>query len=426
MSERGGRETARRARWRALPASLALALGVSAPLARAQLAPATTPTRATQSGAEIERTVRSAPWRREEIAVGVRWLAHHFPELGPGPQNVHVLELDPSEVELRPARPPRGFAPTSRLARESDAVAAVNGGFFGPRGEAIGLLRIDGAELFPASEGAPWVLGIPERGPLRFERRTSGTWDEVRHALAGKPLLVKDGRIVPQDLGGARHPRTAIGQRADGVRVLLTCDGRARESLGLSVGELAHLLRGLRCTDALNLDGGGSTTLWVRDEPEGGIANCPCDDKRFDPAGERAVSNALLVHARDILELDEDEAGLVLEPASAWRRVENDARALHGDYARASAPERAAVRTSYLPRRAGRLALELRFAPGISALVVELPGSQRRVDRRVGSAGWVRAAEIDAREGTPIPMRVTALPGEEQRFDALRWVELFP
>lgn len=422
MSEHERRTASQWKRAFAFPAALALVLHGGSAAAPVQAPEGQKST--AQSGAEIERTVRAAPWRREEIAVGVRWLAHHFPELGPGPQNVHVLELDPSEVELRPARPPRGFAPTSRLAREGDAVAAVNGGFFGPRGEAIGLLRIDGAELFPASEGAPWVLGIPERGPLRFERRTSGTWDEVRHALAGKPLLLRGGRVVPQDLGGARHPRTAIGQRADGVRVLLTCDGRARESLGLSVGELAHLLRGLRCVDALNLDGGGSTTLWVRDEPEGGIANCPCDDKRFDHAGERAVSNALLLLARDILELDEDEAGLVLEPASAWRRIENDARALHDDYAIANAAEGSAVRSRYLPRRTGRVALELAFAPGISALVVQLPESARRVDRQIGSARWVRAAELEVVAGSPIAVRITALPGREHRFDALRWIEL--
>ena len=136
------------------------------------------------------------------------------------------------------------------------------------------------------------------------------------------------------------------------------------------------------------------------------------------------MSNALLVHARDVLELDEDEAGLALEPAREWRRIENEAKALHGDYAVASAGSNAAVRASYLPRRAGRVALELAFAPGAPSLVVKLPGSERRIDRRIGGERWVRVAEVEAIEGVPIAVQITALPRCELRFDALRWVEL--
>ncbi|MBL8899799.1 MAG: phosphodiester glycosidase family protein [Planctomycetes bacterium] len=379
---------------------------------------------ASQTGADIERAMRQAPWRKDEVGVGVRWLAHHFEHLGPGRQNVHVLELEGDEPELVPARPTSGFARTSQLAAAANAVAAVNGGFFGPGGEPIGLLQIDGRALAPASAESAWTVGLPKSGALLFERRESGEWPEVAHALAARPLLLRDGQIQPIDLGGPRHPRTAIGQRRNGVRVLLTCDGRTDQSLGLTMGELAHAMRGLDCVDALNLDGGGSTTLWVRDEPEGGVANCPCDNKRFDRAGERAVSNALLVHARDVLELDEDEAGLALEPAREWRRIENDAKALHGDYAVASAGSGATVRASYLPRRAGRVALELAFAPSTPSLVVKLPGSEQRVDRRVGGERWVRVAEVEAMEGIPIAVQITALPRCELRFDALRWVEL--
>ncbi|MBL8901084.1 MAG: hypothetical protein JNM84_25885 [Planctomycetes bacterium] len=82
------------------------------------------------------------------------------------------------------------------------------------------------------------------------------------------------------------------------------------------------------------------------------------------------------------------------------------------------------MRASYLPRRAGRMALELAFAPITPSLVVKLPGSERRVDRRAGSKGWVRVAEVEAIEGVPIAVQITALPRCELRFDALCWVEL--
>ena len=90
----------------------------------------------------------------------------------------------------------------------------------------------------------------------------------------------------------ARHPRTAVGT-ADGGRVvyLVTVDGRgAGGSVGMSLAELALLMRRLGATDAANLDGGGSTTMWVRGS---GVTNVPSD-----PTGERTIANALLVVPR--------------------------------------------------------------------------------------------------------------------------------
>jgi hypothetical protein len=90
----------------------------------------------------------------------------------------------------------------------------------------------------------------------------------------------------------ARHPRTAVATHDRGRRVLLvTVDGRnAGGSVGMSLAELARWLRRLGATDAANLDGGGSTTLWLRGT---GVANVPSD-----PTGERTVGNALFVVPR--------------------------------------------------------------------------------------------------------------------------------
>ena len=59
----------------------------------------------------------------------------------------------------------------------------------------------------------------------------------------------------------------------------------------MSIPELAYLIKVLGGEDALNLDGGGSTTLWMRGAAAGGVLNYPCDNKLFDHAGERTVSN---------------------------------------------------------------------------------------------------------------------------------------
>lgn len=67
---------------------------------------------------------------------------------------------------------------------------------------------------------------------------------------------------------------------------------------GMNLIELRHFLQQLGCTDALNLDGGGSSTLWAKGFNASGVANYPCDNHKFDHEGERKVANALVVVRR--------------------------------------------------------------------------------------------------------------------------------
>lgn len=121
-----------------------------------------------------------------------------------------------------------------------------------------------------------------------------------REALGGRPLLLRDSAIVAavDREGGAafataRHPRTAVGIARDGRRLLLvTVDGRQPGySAGATLRELAGVMRGLGARDAINLDGGGSTTLVFADSSGAlRVANRPSD-----PAGERPVGDALAI-----------------------------------------------------------------------------------------------------------------------------------
>jgi len=78
-----------------------------------------------------------------------------------------------------------------------------------------------------------------------------------------------------------RHPRTALGRTKDGRLVMVVVDGRYkdRRSVGMTLAELAQLMGDLGCVDALNLDGGGSSTLVISGElinrPEGGTFERP-------------------------------------------------------------------------------------------------------------------------------------------------------
>ena len=118
--------------------------------------------------------------------------------------------------------------------------------------------------------------------------------------IGGWPRILRDGRDVAVDAptvegtisrnAEARHPRSAIGfSRDSSTLFLLTVDGRSENSGGMTLVELAGLMRELGAWDALNFDGGGSTTMVVY----GAVVNQPSDKE-----GERAVGNAVLVLIR--------------------------------------------------------------------------------------------------------------------------------
>jgi exopolysaccharide biosynthesis protein len=106
-------------------------------------------------------------------------------------------------------------------------------------------------------------------------------------------LLVKAGRAqeFPAHIGtnaAPRHPRTAVGDNKNFV-FLVEVDGRQPElSMGMTFTELANLMEQLGCSEAMNLDGGGSATFWLN----GKVVNSPSDKH------ERAVANALVIVRR--------------------------------------------------------------------------------------------------------------------------------
>lgn len=105
-------------------------------------------------------------------------------------------------------------------------------------------------------------------------------------------MLLKGGAVAIDTLtagfsksfADTRHPRTAIGRTAKGDLWFITVDGRQPMSVGASLEELAKIMLSHGCTDAMNLDGGGSTTLAIF----GQVMNRPSD------GAERKVANGVL------------------------------------------------------------------------------------------------------------------------------------
>ena len=95
--------------------------------------------------------------------------------------------------------------------------------------------------------------------------------------MIGEVRLVKNGEIfvdmTAQKLSaiGGRNPRTAIGYTKDNHLIMLTADGREGSSIGLTLMELAQLMKEFGCINAMNLDGGGSTVMYVN----GQVVNKP-------------------------------------------------------------------------------------------------------------------------------------------------------
>lgn len=95
---------------------------------------------------------------------------------------------------------------------------------------------------------------------------------------------------------GVRHPRTAVAVTKDGRLLLITVDGRNSIAKGMSAKELtAFLVRYFNPKAAMNIDGGGSTMMWVKDQVPNGIVNYPTDNKKFDHYGQRLVETTLFI-----------------------------------------------------------------------------------------------------------------------------------
>jgi hypothetical protein len=135
-------------------------------------------------------------------------------------------------------------------------------------------------------------------GALPWPRATSDAAASL--LIGGWPRILRDGRSVavraPADEGTisrnaeVRHPRTAVGVTRDRTTLLLvTVDGRSTASVGMTLVELAEFMQSLGAWDALNFDGGGSTTMVVGDR----VVNTPSDR-----TGEREVGSALFIMKR--------------------------------------------------------------------------------------------------------------------------------
>ncbi|NLY29778.1 MAG: phosphodiester glycosidase family protein [Firmicutes bacterium] len=165
-------------------------------------------------------------------------------------------------------------------------------------GQGNSTIPENGYVLSGHGNAGQWLRNLEIGDYIEADWKLIPDWlqEGVVHAIGGGPRLLRNGQIAvtgqeerfQADITQGRAPRTALGVTAAGELLLATVNGRQSNiSIGMTLEELAELMQELGAVDAMNLDGGGSSTMVVR----GIVLNAPSDGR------PRPVSNALLVWA---------------------------------------------------------------------------------------------------------------------------------
>ncbi len=151
-----------------------------------------------------------------------------------------------------------------------------------------------------AKQAGPVKKGLPVRinyefRPLHPDHAADENWKKMDYLVGGAGLLIMDGEPVrdyvveklSKGFDTSRHPRTAVGVTGWGRWIFVVVDGRQPAlSVGMTLDELTDLMLSLGCRYAINLDGGGSATMYLN----GSVVNSPSD-----LSGERPVADALMI-----------------------------------------------------------------------------------------------------------------------------------
>lgn len=279
--------------------------------------------------------IAGAPWKKNKLQRGVVWKRHHFNQNQLFSTNQYLSVLEISKT-ARKSKLALGYSDslenTSTICKRYGAIAGINGSYFKMKGSdpdhqpikkstvtsvpkhvgnrSIVYLRVADSLISENTfardslrrrhqQGVMVITGgqlsiyNPDASSLYWEHSIP-----AEDILATGPVMLIDGKklLIPDDaFCRDRHPRTAVGKRSDGTIVLFTVDGRTSQSAGMSITELQQVMLWLGCKEAINLDGGGSTSMFIGGQPDNGVVNHPSDNKRFDHTGERQVANVLML-----------------------------------------------------------------------------------------------------------------------------------
>jgi len=234
------------------------------------------------------RELLDTGWQSRSISEGIT-LRSALTSLFNSAQAIYVVEIDTSEGDFElgvaAAGPP---LVTSAFALQEKAAVAVNATFFNMKeGYNVHYVKVNDSTVAATDEKE---FGIRATGLFTAEGEAAdiSVWTPEREdagiisaedAVVSGPLLIDDRVDLPLDsinFNTNRHPRTMVGITEEGHLLFVVVDGRQPGYAdGMSLFELRALAHSLGCTDALNLDGGGSTTMVIAGEGNNGVVNKP-------------------------------------------------------------------------------------------------------------------------------------------------------
>ena len=257
----------------------------------------------------------NAEWTVTELGKGAT-AAYASVQMFDSQQSISVIKYPARRFKTRCVHTPGEYAgPTSATAIGQGAEMAINGGYFNMKELVPCVYFRIGKEVFSLTDSSEvfrvnGVVGFKDKRGRRIQiksclpdqyQEVTGKWHSV---MATGPMLMSGYEIlVPEfaktdengkgidSFNDRRHPRTAMGYDRYGNICLIVIDGRHKsQGDGASIYETALICSFLGLTDAINLDGGGSSAIW---SIETGVLNHPSDNKTFDHEGERVVPNII-------------------------------------------------------------------------------------------------------------------------------------
>ena len=218
------------------------------------------------------------------------------------------LKSTPPNVDFKPDDKETYRETTPEFLQKNDLAIAVNGNYYTPFGNTTitqggdsnlrGLAVSNGFVESQPEEGFPSFI-VNKDGSMEIRATAPGeNLDNVLEAVSGPAIVLKDGKVLEQE-NKAIHPRTAIGYSQDQRYLFfMAIDGRRPEySDGATYENVGEAMLKIGAYDALNVDGGGSTTFAVRDaDGEPLVLNWPCN-RRISPDGLRFNGNNIGVTA---------------------------------------------------------------------------------------------------------------------------------
>ena len=269
-----------------------------------------------------QANLKNAPRIELQMPKGAKGFRVERVDLFNSKQTISVICYSPKKLNTEIVQPEK-LKRLSVTATESGAEFGVNAGYWDVRiDKPSTFLMLDGKQIAKTADfEKERVDGLVCIGKKKVVIDHCKAGEEARYAkkykdiLASGPVLIDEGVCVDHaaytkgmvdNAGGKpvgafytytqRHPRTAVGTDKAGNVYLVVVDGRSQGNAeGVTIAELTKVCEWLGMRDAINLDGGASSTMWSKAE---GVVSYPPRNKKFDHAGERRVSSCVVVKTK--------------------------------------------------------------------------------------------------------------------------------